>query len=334
MKSSLLGKAVAAWPWIVILASILGLGWMNWQRRAAGGGFPSRPVTIICPFSPGGGTDLLSRVLAHEAEKRLGRPVLVTNITGGGGAIGHAAGQLAPPDGHSVLMTTFELVSLPVRGLVPFTHEHFDLLMLLNMDPAAVAVRSDFPAHSLEQFVARAGSGTAPSIGNSGAGAVWHLAAAMLEDQTGMAATHVPFDGASQAITALIGGHIDAVTVSPSELKTYVDSGQVRLLGIMSAERLEHFPDVPTCREQGFDLVFGTWRGLALPRGVPDGPRAILAETFRDVALSEELAAFANQSGMNLHFLPGDDFRDMARRQAADVEQTMRNLGLVKGGTP
>lgn len=316
--------------WAVIAISVLALGWMNWQRRAASGEFPSRPVTLICPFSPGGGTDLISRVLAHETEKRLGKPVLVNNITGGGGSIGHAAGRLAVPDGYTILMTTFELVSLPVQGLAPFTHEDFDLLMLLNMDPAAVAVRSDFPAGSLSAFIERARSGQTPSIGNSGAGAVWHLAAAMLADQAGMPATHVPFNGASQAITSLIGGHIDAVTVSPSELKTYVESGQIKLLGVMSSERLKSFPDIPTCREQGLDLVFGTWRGLALPKGVPSGVRDILSETFNEAVASDSFAAFAAQSGMNLHILQSEEFREMTDRQSREVAQTMKKLGLVK----
>ncbi len=318
-----------AWPWVVIALSVSLLAWMNVQRRAVGTEFPARPVTIICPFSPGGGTDLLARVLAHEAEKRFDRPVLVSNITGGGGAIGHAAGRLAPPDGHTLLLTTFELVSLPVQGLVPFTYEELDLLMLLNMDPAAVAVRADHPAEDLAAFVSLAREGSPPSVGNSGAGAVWHLAAAMFEEQAKIPITHVPFNGASQAITALIGGHIDSVTVSPSELRTYVQSGQVRLLGVMSEERLEAFPDVPTCREQGFDLVFGTWRGLALPHGVPLEVRKILEETFSDIAASEELAAFAAQSGMNLQHLNDAAFLDMTARQAQEVELIMKRLGLA-----
>jgi len=316
--------------WVIIAVSVIILGWMNCQRHSAGGRFPRRPITLICPFSPGGGTDLLSRKLAHEAEKQLGVPVLVSNITGGGGAIGHAAGRIAPPDGYTVLMTTFELISLPVQGLTPFTHKDFDLLILLNMDPAAVAVRSDFPAESLKDFIEKAKGGDTPSIGNSGAGAVWHLAAAMLSGKTGMPATHVPFNGAAQAITALIGGHIDAVTVSPAELKTYVESGQVKLLGVMSAERLKSFPDTPTCREQGYDLVFGTWRGLALPKGVPDEPRQILLKTFSAVAASPEFETFAAQSGMNLHTLSSADFNDMTTRQSGEVAATMKKLGIVR----
>lgn len=316
--------------WLIIAASVAALAWMNWQRHAGGGVFPSRPVTLICPYAPGGGTDLLCRVLAHEAERRLGQPVLVNNVTGGGGAVGFAAGQLAPPDGYTLLMTTFELVSLPVQGLAPFTFTDFDLLMLLNMDPAALAVRADSPSATLKAFVAAARGGQAPRVGNSGSGAVWHLAAAVFSERTGAPITHVPFTGSSPAITALIGGHVDAVIASPSELKTYVESGQLRVLGVMSPSRLPGAPDTPTCREQGFDLTFGTWRGLALPKGVPAAARDTLRDTFRDVMTSDALSAFFAQSGMNRQLLDGEAFQAMVREQAVDVAETMKRVGLAK----
>lgn len=314
----------------IIVLSVLVLGWMNWQRHVSGGAFPERPLVIICPFSAGGGTDLLARRLAFEAEQRISRPVLVSNITGGGGAIGHAAGRIAPADGHTLLLSTFEMVSLPIQGLAPFTHEDFDLLLLLNMDPAAVAVRHDHPAQTLAEFIEAAREGRAPSIGNSGTGAVWHLAAALLAERAGMNAMHVPFDGASQAITSLLGGHIDAVTVSAAELMNYVASGQIRILGIMSEERLRGFPDVPTCLEQGVDLVFGTWRGLVLPDGVPAERREILRSVFREAAESEAFTAFADQAGMNVQVEDSDAFRALAQRQTAEVSIIMKQLGLTR----
>jgi tripartite-type tricarboxylate transporter receptor subunit TctC len=323
-------KRATALSWLIIAASVAALGWMNWQRHAGGGVFPSRPVTLICPYAPGGGTDLLCRVLAHEAEQRLGQPVLVNNVTGGAGAVGFAAGQLAAADGHTALMTTFELVSLPVQGLAPFTYEDFDLLMLLNMDPGAVAVRADSPVATLSNLVAAARTGKAPRVGNSGTGAVWHLAAALFAERAGAPLTHVPFTGSSPAITALIGGHVDAVIASPAELKTYVESGQLRLLGVMSAERLPNATAAPTCREQGVDLVFGTWRGLALPKGVAAATRAVLRDTFREAITSDALAAFAVQSGMNLQVLESGAFQAMVREQAVEVAQTMKRVGLAK----
>jgi tripartite-type tricarboxylate transporter receptor subunit TctC len=330
MGAHLHTRKVELLSWSVIVLAVLALAWMNWQRRSGGGEFPERPITIICPFAAGGGTDLLARRLAYDAEQRFGRPVLVNNITGGGGAIGHAAGRIAPPDGHTVLLATFEMVSLPIQGLAPFTHEDYDLLLLLNMDPAALAVREDHPAQSLSEFVELAQSGKPPSIGNSGSGAVWHLAAGLLCEKADMEAVHVPFNGASQAITSLLGAHVDAVVVSAAELKTYASAGQLRMLGVMSEERLPAFPEIPTCAEQELQVVFGTWRGLVLPKGVPGDRRDALRAVFRDAVASEAFDQFAAQSGMNIHVADEEGFRALARRQAEEVAVIMKQLGLTR----
>ena len=318
------------WPWVVIVVSLLGLAWLNLERRAGGQEFPRRPLTIICPYSAGGGTDLLSRKVAQQAEKRLDVSVLVSNVTGGSGAVGHAAGRIAPADGHTVLMTVFELLSLPVQGLVPFTHEDFDLLLLLNRDPAAVAVQSAHPARTLDEFIAMARDDEPPLLGNTGAGASYHLAAALFCERAGVPATHVPLSGAAGAVTSLLGGHIDAAVASPAEMKNYVDSGQLRLLAVMSEQRLEGFEEVPTMRELGIDVVFGTWRGLALPQGVPPEARDKLLRTFRAVIESEAMRQFAAQSGMNIEVRGPDAFRAMVERQAVEVAATMEKLGLAE----
>lgn len=199
----------------MIVLSVLGLLWLNLERRSAEREFPRRAITILCSYSAGGGTDLLSRKVAQEAEKRLDVSVLVSNVTGGGGAV-----------------------------------------------------------------------------------------------------------------TALLGGHVDAAVASPAEMKTYADSGQLRLLGVMSEERIAGFEDVPTMREQGVDAVFGTWRGLALPKGVPEEARSVLLETFRAVIESEATRDFAAQSGMNLDVRGPEAFREMVEAQSGDVAETMEQLGL------
>lgn len=318
------------WPWLVIALSIAALAWLQFERRAGDQAFPQRAITIICPYSAGGGTDLLSRKVAQEAEKRVEVSVLVSNVTGGGGAVGHAAGQIAPPDGHTVLMTVFELLSLPEQGLVPFTYEDFDLLLLLNRDPAAIAVQADHPARTLDAFVAMAREGEPPLIGNTGAGSSFHLSAALFCERADIPATHVPLSGAAGAVTSLLGGHVDAAVASPAELKNYVDSGQLRLLGVMSEERLDGFTETPTMRERGVDVVFGTWRGLALPEGVPGAERDFLRTLFREVAESEAIRTFARQSGMNLDVRGPEAFLEMVEEQSGDVAATMEQLGMQR----
>lgn len=315
--------------WMIVGVGILALIGMRWHRMRSSGVFPERPVTIICPFSPGGGTDMLLRHVAHAAEPILGRPVIVNNITGGGGAVGHAAGRLAAPDGYTVAGITFELISLPIRGLAPFTYRQFDLLLLMNMDPACVAVRADHPAATLTEWIHHSRDGDAPRIGNSGPGAVWHLAAALLAEKTGLTVAHVPFGGATPAIAALIGGHIDAVTVSPAELQSHVESGRIKILAVMSGDRVARYPRVPTCREEGVDLVFGTWRGLALPKGVGAEERSILEDAFVRALQSETVATYTEQTGMGVSVCGSAEFESMIVRQEAEVEAVMKRLGMV-----
>jgi tripartite-type tricarboxylate transporter receptor subunit TctC len=320
-------RDLLAWIVIVVLVALLAL--LRLQRGAdTADTFPRRALSIICPFAAGGGTDLFARGLARAAEAELGRTITVNNITGGGGAAGHAAGLLARPDGYTVTAITFELVSLPLQGLVPFTHEDFELLMRLNVDRATLSVPADHPARDLAEFIALAKQGGSLRIGNSGPGSVWHLAAALLADRTGLAVTHVPFGGAAPAVTALVGGHIDAVVTGPGEVRMQHAAGQVKVLAVMGAERLPLFPDVPTFREAGIDLVFGGWRGLAVPKQTPPAVRERLTTAFRAAMATPEFIELAERGGLHLDYADAAAFRQMLEAQSLEIAALMDRLGL------
>ncbi len=314
--------------WVLLLLGVL--GWMRYTRDDATGVFPQRGLTLICPYSPGGGTDLFCRGLARAAEPLLGRGVTVNNITGGGGGVGFSAGLLARPDGHTLTAVTFELLSLPPQGLVPFAYDDFELLLRVNMDPSAVTVRADFPASTLQEFVAKAREREGKlSIGTSGPASVWHLAAARLARSAGFKARLVPYGGAAPAVTALVGGHIDAVTVGPGEVMSHVKSGQLKILAIMSEQRLEGWPTIPTTRESGVDVVFGTWRGVAVPRGVPVAVLARLRKVLGEAARSPEFISFAESTGLNLALADGDTFKAAVEAQSIEVRALMDELGVM-----
>lgn len=299
-----------------------------WPALAA---FPERPVTVICPWSAGGGTDTLLRALSKEAEKHLGQTINVVNQTGGGGAIGHNAIRAARADGYTVGMITFELNSLPPQGLVPFTWKDFDPLMRINSDPAALTVRADAPYSTVRGFMdyAKANPGEV-TIGNSGPGSVWHIAAGLAADKTGVTVKHVPFDGAQPAVTALVGNHIKAVAVSVAEVRGQVQASNLKILGVMSSERDKLFPDVPTFKEQGVDVQFYTWRGLALPKGVPADAKAKIANAYKKAFDSKEFKDFAAKASLNLSFQDSVEFTKFLQQNYTDVEAVMKGLGLAK----
>lgn len=293
--------------------------------------FPTKPVTIIVPWAAGGGTDAVARGLAKAAEPSLGQTITVNNVTGGGGAVGHGAGLNAKNDGYTVTMITFELLSLPPQKLVPFTYKDFDLLMRVNMDPAALTVKADAPFKSVQEFIeyAKANPGKV-NVGNSGPGSVWHIAAGLLEEKAGIQLNHVPFNGAAPAVTDLVGGHIQAVTVSPAEVQSQVKAGQLKMLAVMSPERNPNFPDVPTFKELGYDINFGTWRGLAVPKNTPENVKKVLADAFKKGYDSQEFQEFAKKAGLGLAYSPADKFKEYLDETSKNVEAVMQKLGLAK----
>ncbi len=293
--------------------------------------YPEKPVTVICPWSAGGGTDTLLRALSKEAEKFLGQTINVVNQTGGGGAIGHNAIRAARPDGYTVGMVTFELNSLPPQGLVPFTWKDFDPLMRVNSDPAALTVRADAPYSTVRGFMDYAKSKPGEiTIGNSGPGSVWHIAAGLAAEKTSVSVKHVPFDGAQPAVTALVGGHIKAVAVSVAEVRGQVQAGNLKILGVMSSERDKIFPDVPTFKEQGVDVQFYTWRGLAMPKGVPANVKAKIADAYKKAFDSKDFKDFAAKASLNLSYQDSADFSKFLGQNYNDVNTVMTKLGLAK----
>ena len=296
-----------------------------------GAGFPKKNVTVICPWSAGGGTDTILRGLAKQTEPFLGKNITVVNKTGGGGAIGHGAGIAARPDGYTVAMITFEILSLPPQGLVPFTYKDYDLLMRVNMDPAAITVPKDAPYDTIAEFVEYAKAHPkAIKVGHSGPGSVWQIAGGIFAEKAGIELAFVPYDGAAPAVTALVGKHIQAVSVSPAEVQGQVEAGSLKMLAVMSDQRIANFPDVPTLKESGYDVSFGTWRGLAVPKSTPENAKHVLADAFKKGMESAAFQKFAKDSGLGLAYMNAEDWDKDLAASSENVANTMKKLGLAK----
>ncbi len=292
--------------------------------------FPKKAITVICPWAAGGGTDAVLRAVCAAAEKELGVTLTVENKTGGGGAIGHAAIKDAKPDGYTIGMITFELNSLPQQGLIDFTYKDYDPLIRVNADAATLTVKADAPYNTVQEFVdyAKAHPGEI-NIGNSAPGSVWHIGAGLLANETGIDVKHVPFEGAANAVTALAGGHIQAVSVSLAEVKSQLDAGAVKVLGIMDEKRSELYPDIPTFKEQGFEITYYTWRGLALPKGVDPEIKQILVDAFTKAMDNPEFTEQAKNLNLNLAYLSSDDFSKFLAENYDSVTKTLQETHLL-----
>lgn len=248
---------------------LLGLGALC-GTASAQQDYPSKPIEVMVAFQPGGGTDSLARAYAEAAKKYTTQSLVVYNKPGASGAIGLADVVNSKPDGYKIAMLFVEVTILPHLGITKITHDDFIPIARLNADPAAITVKADAPWNTIEEFLAAAKKpGNDIKVGNAGNGSIWHLAAAALEEKTGAKFNHIPFQGAGPAVLALLGGHVDAVGVSPAEVSVHVASGKLKVLTVMADQRVKGFENVPTLKERKIDLSIGTWRGLGVAKGTP-----------------------------------------------------------------
>jgi len=291
--------------------------------------FPNKPIELVVPFQPGGGTDALARAFADATRKHTTQSVIIVNKPGASGAIGWQDVINAKPDGYRLAVVTVEVTTLPHMGLAKFSYEDLTPIARLNADQAAITVRADAPWNTIEEFLAAAKKDSGKiSMGNAGNGSIWHLAAAALEDKTGTKFNHTPFQGAGPAVLALMGGHIDAVAVSPAEVTTYVQAGKLKTLAVMAEQRVKGFDKVPTLKERNIDLVIGTWRGIAAPKNTPPEVVAYLKDLSKKAA--DEPAFREVLDKQNLGFSYADDvaFKANMARDNAYFKTLMGKLDL------
>ncbi|GAK05337.1 tricarboxylate transport protein TctC [Geomicrobium sp. JCM 19037] len=295
----------------------------------AAANFPSSSMEVIVPYAEGGGTDLVARAFADYLQDEIGESVSVSNREGGGGAVGMQAGANSTADGHSMTLVTVELLTLPHSGLADLNYEEdFKPVALLNEDSAAITVQADSEYETIDDFIEAVESGENLQIGNSGTGAIWHLAASALEQEIDGSFNHVPFEGAAPAVNNLLGGHIDAVSVSPAEVINQVESGDLRVLAVMADERVDALPDVPTLSESGIDLSIGTWRGITVPADTPDEVVDVLADAAAATAENEEFIERIDTLQLGYRYEDPAGFTELMNDQNSLFEELIPSLDL------
>jgi tripartite-type tricarboxylate transporter receptor subunit TctC len=271
--------------------------------------FPEKEVQIIIPWAPGGATDLVFRAVAAATAKHLGQAVVIVNKAGGGGAVGYTEGAQAKPDGYTLTAAVTPLTILPHSVKTAFTYKSFDPVINIVSDPSMFLVRSEAPWKTMKEFLEQAGKNPGMiSVGNSGAGGGVHLVALAFEKAAGVKFNHIPFSGGGPSVTALLGGHINAVSVSPPEGISQVQAGKLRIIALFAEKRFEMFPDVPTVREQGVNFTMGMWRGLVAPKGTPPAVIRKLHDAFKKGMDDPGFKKNAKDMAVNLEYLSPNDF--------------------------
>lgn len=286
--------------------------------------FPEKNIELIVPFSAGGGTDAVARALANAAEKHLGQPITIINKAGGSGAVGMTEGSKASPDGYTVTMVTREIVSLPLMGLADVTADDFDLIANINQDPAVILVKSDSKYESVEELISDAKNNPEQIKFASTAKPNFYVLA--LEIDQGIKFNHIPYDGASEAIPAVLGGHVDFTITNPGEAISQIKAGQLKPLAIMSDDRIESLPDLPTLKEEGIDVQSGTWRGLAVPKGTPQEIKDILSNAFKAACEDKKFVDFMEKSSLGIYYLDAEEFEKFIEKDTNLLSEIVEEI--------
>ncbi|SFC78794.1 Tripartite-type tricarboxylate transporter, receptor component TctC [Polaromonas sp. OV174] len=289
--------------------------------------YPSRPIELVVPYPAGGGTDVLGRAFALASAKHLPQSLIVVNKPGASGAIGWSDVINGKQDGYKVALLATDLMTQPNMGLTKITYEDFIPIARLNYDPAAITVRADAPWNTVEEFLAAAKKGDF-RVGNGGNGSTWHLAAAAVEDKTGVKFNHIPFAGAAPAALSLLGGHIEAITVSAAEVYTYTSTGKLKALAVMSEQRIKGFEKVPTLKERNIDVSIGTWRGLAVTKGTPPEIVNLLRAATAKIVAEQSLRDALDRQNMGYAYADGEAFGAVMAKDHAFYKGLINKLGL------
>lgn len=308
-------------------AALLALG----PRPAWSAEFPSRPVTLLCPFGPGGSVDQYMRVLAPVLGRQLGQQVIIENKPGAGGALASAMAARARPDGYTLAMTsgsTFRAPWLqPQIGFSPL--EDFSYVIGMTSLEFCAVVRADSALRTFADFMdyARAHPGTQYAAGDPTTLGPVTLKAS--EARFGVTLEHIPFNSGSEMATALLGGHVAVVIDSVGTYVPHIRAGKLRLLAALGEVRFKAWPDVQTAREQGYDLVLSSPMGLIGPRGMSAPVVQRLHDALRASMGAPEIAAVLDVLNQPEWYRDPAGFQAYARQVYAESGELLRRAGVL-----
>lgn len=286
-----------------VLLGILCLAGTAWAA------YPEKPVTVIVPSNAGGGTDTMARLVAKFAEEYLGQPMVIVNKPGAGGQIGFESIARAKKDGYTIgCIYTPHVAAHVSAGRAKYTLDSFAPIANVVTDPGVLVVKADSPFNTVEELIAFAKENPGKLNGStSGPGGDDDFALRQFEKAAGISINAVPSKGSSGQKAAVMGGHVDLAFMNASQVEAQVDSGELRLLGIMTVKRRSYLPELPTFQEMGYEVYSDSSRGFAAPAGVPEDVMAKLMEVF-DKVLNDPEFISASQGQLLLDILNADEY--------------------------
>jgi len=320
----------------LLFSSLLALTFAAVSLAVAQEPYPSKPITMVVPFPPGGVADIVGRPLADAMGRALGTPVVIENKAGAGGGIGMGYVAKSKPDGYTVLLALSSISILPeadkVTGRAPmYQFRDFVPIARFTADPTVLAVRADSPWKTLAEFVAdarkRPGAITYGSSGNYG---TMHVPMEMFDAAAGIKMLHVPFTGAGPAVIALLAGTIDSVSSGPSTVVQHVKAGKLRVLATWGDKRLASLPDVPTLTEAGFPVVFTQWTALFVPAGTPEPAIVKLRDAARAAVADPKFVAAMTTVETPIQYLDAPEMQRFWDADNQKLGEAVRRIGKLE----
>jgi tripartite-type tricarboxylate transporter receptor subunit TctC len=311
------------------LAALAGLA-------AAQAAFPTKPITMVVPFPPGGLADLVGRPVAEAMSRDLGQTVVVENRGGAGGGIGMGHAAKAAPDGYTILMALSSYSVLPeadtLLGRQPmYSFQSLRPIARFTADPTVLAVRADAPWKTVKEFVedARKRPG-AINFGSSGNYGTMHVPMEILKQVANVRMTHIPYTGAGPAIVALLGGQVDALSTGPATVLQHMKAGKIRVLGHWGNGRLESMPDVPSLKQAGYNAEYAQWSGLFVPAGTPEPIVQRLRAAARAAANDPKVKEVIHGAGSPILYQDTPDFEKYVQSDVRRMADVVKKIGKVE----
>jgi len=300
--------------------------------------YPTKPITMIVPFPPGGVADIVGRPLAAAMEKTLGQPVVILNRTGAGGAVGMTAAARSDPDGYTILMTLSSIsifpVSDPLQGRpAPYQISDFVPIALVTADPTVLVVSGDSPYKTIQEFVAGAKANPGKiNYSSSGIFGTLHVAMEMFAGAAGIKLFHVPYQGGGPAVRALLSGEVQALASGPAAAIGQIQAGKMRALAGWGAKRLELMPDLPTFNELGYqDVEFYIWSGVVAPAATPAEAQHKLRAAVRAAVATPLFSGAMAKVRTPISYLDAPEFKDFWFEDAKRLRAAVLKIGSVAG---